>query len=41
MQKIPELQALVNTIMDSVLALAALVAKQGELEQRFEFAWGH
>ena len=41
MPKVPELQTLVSTIIDSVLALAALVARQGELEQRFEFAWGH
>jgi len=36
----PELETLVNTIIDSVLALAAGVSKP-EFEQQFEFAWEH
>jgi len=36
----PEVESLVAAIIESVLALADLVAA-GELEQRFEFAWGH
>ena len=36
----PEVESLVAAIIESVLALADRVAA-GELEQRFEFAWGH
>jgi len=36
----PQVRALIRTILDAATALARLLPNE-ELEQRFEFAWGH